>query len=218
MNRELAASHALSLYGARAEALLEPRKCQGWDLHTQPGTLSRINASTRRFEIRYVVLGSEGARALGREVYHVAGEELNDICRRGVPWCLLRRRDVRWSDRPNGGSRPEAGGQRRAAGTLGCAALGGSPRNIFGSVGPPSGRQQGEKLSDRIRGPLPRSIPHGHPAGSAPHRSIRFQADGGTRQVIVAVSPRANRRANRTGRLSGSARDRRRCEIRGRRP
>ncbi len=46
MNRELAASHALSLYGARAEALLEPRKCQGWDLHTQPGTLSRINAST----------------------------------------------------------------------------------------------------------------------------------------------------------------------------
>ena len=74
MNRELAASHALSLYGARAEALLEPRKCQGWDLHTQPGTLSRISASTaaRRSGM---LAGIGSARALGREVSHVAAEE-----------------------------------------------------------------------------------------------------------------------------------------------
>ena len=200
MNRELAASHALSLYGARAEALLEPRKCQGWDLHTQPGTLSRINASTAARD-PVCWLGSEARVHSDVRCHMWQLKTENGTCRRGVPWCLLRRRDVRWSDRPNGGSRPEAGGQRRAAGSLGCAALGGSLRNIVGSVGPPSGRQQGEKLSDRIRGPLPRSIPHGHPAGSGPHRSIRFQADGGTRQVIRANSPRANRRANRTGRL-----------------
>jgi hypothetical protein len=151
-----------------------------WKLDTQPETPSRINASIAGRDPVWW-LRSEGARALEREVSHVAGEESNDPCRGGVPWCLLRRRNVRWSNRPNGGSRPEADGQRRAARTRGCATLGGSPRNIVRSVGPPSGRQQGEELSDRIRGPLPGSVPHGHPAGSAPHRSIRFQADGGTR-------------------------------------
>ena len=81
------------------------------------------------------------------------------------------------------------------------------PAAVRPSAGPPgissdpSGRlpdgNQGEELSDRIHGPVPGSIPHRHPAGSGPHRSVRFQSDGGTRQVIRAVSPRANR----TGRL-----------------
>ena len=180
MNRELAASHALSLYGARAEALLEPRKCQGWDLHTQPGTLSRINASTAARD-PVCWLGSEARvhsdvrchmwQLKSRTVLVVAAF-LGASCGGGMsagPTAPTAAPDQRLAASV---AQPVPSAVRPSAGPSGIS---------FGSVGPPSGRQQGEKLSDRIRGPLPRSIPHGHPAGSGPHRSIRFQADGGTR-------------------------------------